>query len=358
MRRRCARWLILAAGIAAPCTAEAADFQIHYLDAAGEGFFDTTAISPPPGTSATTLGEARRAAFAYAVSIWSARLGSAAPIHVDARMDALSCTANSADLGAAGATTFHYDFPGAPLANTWYVQALGNALASAAAGRAVDLDPATSDIDATFNVAVDDPTCLGSTSWYYGLDARPSARSIDFVSIVLHELAHGLGFLSSVDPSTGSAFGGRLDVFARSLEQHNATPAALLSMTDAQRHTALTSEPNLHWTGALADAAGALNLTAGFAQGHVRMYGPAAVELGSTGSHFSSALAPDDLMEPVYTKANHDPALADAVLRDLGWRAQVSASVPLGGPRFDGALGLLLILVGGLSRRARGGRRS
>jgi hypothetical protein len=159
---------VAALGVAllSPSGAAAAAFEVHYLDAPGEGFFDATPVAPPPGTQATTLGEARRAAFAYAVDVWAGQLASRAVVHIDARLEALACTATSASLGAAGATTLHYDFPGAPVQGTWYVQAMANALASSARGAAVDLDPSTSDVTAYFNADLDDPTCLGPTGWY------------------------------------------------------------------------------------------------------------------------------------------------------------------------------------------------
>ena len=50
------------------------------------------------------------------------------------------------------------------------------------------------------------------------------------------------------------------------------------------------------------------------------MYAPKPVEPGSTGSHFSDSLAPNQLMEPAYTGPNHELLLASELLRDIGWR--------------------------------------
>ena len=46
-----------------------------------------------------------------------------------------------------------------------------------------------------------------SEDWYFGLDGRPGEDQFDFVSVVLHEIGHGLGFYDSfkIDESTEEA---------------------------------------------------------------------------------------------------------------------------------------------------------
>jgi hypothetical protein len=44
-----------------------------------------------------------------------------------------------------------------------------------------------------FNSAIDNPTCLGDRSWYYGFDGK-EGNDDSLYSVVLHEIAHGLGF--------------------------------------------------------------------------------------------------------------------------------------------------------------------
>ena len=46
-----------------------------------------------------------------------------------------------------------------------------------------------------------------SRDWYYGLDGQPGEDQFDFVSVVLHEIGHGLGFYASfrIDESTEEA---------------------------------------------------------------------------------------------------------------------------------------------------------
>jgi hypothetical protein len=48
------------------------------------------------------------------------------------------------------------------------------------------------------------------------------------------------------------------------------------------------------------------------------MFAPAVVSTSSV-SHFDTALAPDEILEPAYTGPNHNPGLAMALLLDIGW---------------------------------------
>src|SRR4029078_4990641 len=100
-------------------------------------------------------------------------------------------------------------------ASTWYPSALANQLAG------VDLDPATPEIDAEFNSSVASLICLTGLTWWYGVGAAQPAHPIPFYDILLHELAHGLGFLTIVDPATGSRALGQDDAFMLFLEDHS-----------------------------------------------------------------------------------------------------------------------------------------
>lgn len=292
-----------------------ATITVVNLDGAGEGFNDPTPFTPAGGNPATTLGEARLIAFQHAAFLWGSSLTSTVEIKVDARMDPLPGDAFSAVLGQAGATTVHRDFLNAPVANTWYPQALANSLHGA------DLDPGTSDIGATFSSGVDGPI-LGGTDWYYGLDGN-SGGDIDFVSVVLHELGHGLGFQTFANLATGAKAFGRNDTYLLNLECHGAVPSGYGAGTDAQRVACNIDDPDLHWlgTGTLAGA-GALPLTGGFPGGHVQMNAPNPLQPGSSVSHFSTAAFPNQLMEPSYTGPNHSLGLALPLMEDIGWNLQ------------------------------------
>jgi len=294
----------------------AATITVINNDGPNEGFNDPTPFTPIGGNSATTVGQARLNAFQFGADLWGAVLNSSVEIKVDANFDPMFCSASSAVLGGAGANTVHWDFPNAPLPNTLYPEALANALAG------VDQSPGTADIGATFNSDLDKSSCLGSTSWYYGFDANPPSGKIDFVTVVLHELGHGLGFQTFVDDATGQLFLGRNDMYMVLLEDHGSNPADWPSMTDAQRAASAINAPNLHWVGAqvIADAA-AIPLTNGVhsGSGHVLMYAPNPIEQGSSVSHYSTALSPNELMEPFITGPNHNLNLTLSLLKDIGW---------------------------------------
>jgi hypothetical protein len=290
--------------------AGAATITIVNNDDPGEGFNDATVVSPVGGNSATTLGAQRLAAFTYAATLWGAQITSPVTIKVDATMDVLTCSASSATLGSAGARTVHYNFPNAPYADTYYPQALANKIAGA------DLT-ATNDIQAYFNSTIG-TTCAFPKTWYYGLDGNPGASELDFVTVVMHELGHGLGVQTYVTLSSGARFNGRDDVYMRFLEDHS-LGLSWLNMSDAQRATSAVDTSDLHWTGSAVVAAGSILSAGRHAGGHVQMYAPAALAVGSSVSHWDTALSPNEMMEPSYTTALHDPSLARDLLGDIGW---------------------------------------
>jgi hypothetical protein len=306
--------------LAVPTTLLAqASFTFTYLDGPGEGFNDLgppDAASTAGGNGGATLGEQRRIALEYAATIWGNLLSSSQTIVIGVNLDPLFCDATSATLGAAGTTTIHRDFLGALVSNTWYPAALANALAGA------DLAPGFNDIGATFNSAIDGGLCTFPRTWYYGLDENPPPGTIDFVSIVLHELAHGLGFQTYVDLITGARLPDSSraydDVFMLWLEDHT-TGLTYPDMNDPARVAASINTGNLHWVGPEVVAnSGGLN-SGRHPSGHVEMYAPNPLDPGSSVSHFSTSLSPDELMEPSFTGANHDVGLTLAVMRDIGW---------------------------------------
>ncbi|MFO1101361.1 MAG: FG-GAP-like repeat-containing protein [Methylocystis sp.] len=292
--------------------ANAASVVVVNKNAAGIGFNDPTPAAPVGGNTGATLGAQRLIAFQAAADIWGALVSSPVPIRVGAQMTPLSCNATSAILGSAGPVNAFRDFTGAPVAGAWYASALANALAK------TDLDAAQDDINANFNSNIGTAGCLTTSGWYYGLDSNPPAGKIDFVSVLVHELCHGLGFLTFVDLASGAKALGFNDAFMRFLERHGATPPDYPSMSNAQRVAASIDTGNLHWVGANVRAASGL-LTAGKVGDHVRMYAPNPAESGSSVSHWDTAATPNQIMEPIYTQPLHTPILERPLFRDIGW---------------------------------------
>jgi hypothetical protein len=317
--------VMISAALLMPDTSSAgATLVIQNNDGAGEGFNDPTPWTPRGGNPATTLGQARLNAFQYAADLWSTCLNSNVTIVIEAQMDPLFCDATSAVLGSAGTATVHRDFTNRPIPSTWYPQALANALAG------YDLSPSNPDISATFNSNLNGSGgCMGGAEWYYGYDGSPPSGDIDFVTVVMHEIGHGLGFQTFVDLASGTKFMGYNDAFMMHLNQSNASPGEYPYMSNSGRITASKSDPNLRWTGDNVTIHHPdIPLTAGLNGGYARMHAPNPQVPGSSVSHWSTALSPNEVMEPSYTGPNHDPGLAFYLMADIGWPMSPSCVCP------------------------------
>jgi len=245
----------------------AATIVVVNNDAAGEGFNDPTPAAPVGGNTGTTKGAQRLIAFQRAADIWGATLDSPVTIIVRANFDPLG----PGILGSAGPSFVFSDFPGqgvgfypgAEFPATWY----GGALADKRAGvdlAALEGAPNLRDISARFSSNFD---------FYLGLDNNHGAQN-DLVTVVLHELGHGLNFATFVDPLTGQNFLGQTDIYARHLVD-DSSGLHWNEMTDAERLASTTHFSHLFWEGA--------NVTAGVPQvlvlgnPEVRVVAPAAI---------------------------------------------------------------------------------
>ena len=224
-------------------TATAATITIVNIDGAGEGLNDPTPAAPVGGNNGTTLGQQRLNVFLQAASIWGNLLPSSVTIRVQASFDPLTCNSSSGVLGAASTIDVARNFPNAPVAGTWYHVALANKLAG------VDLQPARNDIQAFFNSSINgNVACLGGRTWYYGFDGNEGAN-IELLPVVLHELAHGLGFSTFANESSGALLSGVPDVFTRFMLDTD-TGLTWNQMNDAQRQASAVNSLGLVWNGA------------------------------------------------------------------------------------------------------------
>lgn len=232
--------------LAAVTAHSAATIVIVNGDPAGLGFNDPTPAAPVGGNPGSTLGQQRLNAFQHAASIWGATLSSNVTIRVLATWEALSCTANSAVLGSAGAISVFRDFAGAPRPGTWYPKALANKIFG------MELDASTNDIRARFNINLGNANCLAGSPFYLGLDNNHGS-AIDLVAVLLHELGHGLGFQTFTSGSTGGQLAGFPSVW-----DHYLTDATSgknwVQMTAAERVSSAISVDKLVWNGPLVTA--------------------------------------------------------------------------------------------------------
>ncbi|MFP5390866.1 MAG: PA domain-containing protein [Gammaproteobacteria bacterium] len=221
----------------------AATITVVNANAPGEGFNDPTPASPVGGNSGATLGAQRLIAFQHAANLWAANIDSPVPIRVSATFEPLSCTESSAVLGAAGTVQIFADFPNTPKPTAWYPSALASKLAGA------DLtDPGDAHIQARFNSRLGlFPDCLPGAPFYLGLDNAHSDQ-IDLVTVLLHELAHGLGFQSFTSSSTGERVDNRPAVWDYFLLDSR-NDKLWLNMTDEERRASAISGNALVWSG-------------------------------------------------------------------------------------------------------------
>src|SRR6185369_4660884 len=295
--------------------ASAAAMQLINRDDPGEGFNDPTPIDPVGGNPGTTIGAQRLFAFQYAIDIWATELESPVEIRIGATFDTLFCDAGFVTLGEAQPVAAFYGFTGAPQPDVLYPSPLADRLAG------IDLDPDNDDIQAQFNSAFG-TTCPFPAGWYYGIDGQPPGGDSDFVTVVLHELGHGFGFLSFVDVTTGTRELDLNDPFSAQLVDDR-SGQLFPDMTDAERLSAITATGDLKWDGP--DVVGASGtLTSGVdTDGRVEMYAPADPLVGSSVSHWSDAVFPNELMEPYFTNPIHSTGLAMPALQDIGWNIRL-----------------------------------
>ena len=297
----------------------AANITIVNVDGPGEGFNDTTPVWAMPGNPATTRGAQRMNVFRAAADYWERRLVSNVTIRVEASFDSLSpCSSSGGVLGSAGTQTVHANFGGAPLTSTWYPAALANAL------HASDLSGVDNDIRARFNSRVDgDATCFTSAEWWYGLGEPAPASTFDFYTTVLHELGHGLGFQTFVDVASGTRCCGvneLNDAFMLKLEDHSLN-LKWNQLSNLGRAASAKDTNDLHWTGANAIGfAGALSAGKG-TNSHINMYAPSTLAVGSSVSHWTNGVSPNELMEPFLT-SDAANLVTSGLMKDIGWQVR------------------------------------
>ena len=210
------------------------------------------------------------------IDVWSANFKSSVVISVDASWGRSS---SWGVLGSARPGSFFSAFAGAPDPSLWYPSALANALAGK------DLDKANPEIVIQVN---------SSAPWNLRGDGVPTSNEYDLQSVFLHELGHGLGFLSNdvYDPYFGVGSLDQPTPFDAYLQTSDGRRLADLPTPSNELATVLTSY--LVWSGPLG-----INANGGVKP---RMYTPARYESGSSTSHLDEATfsnsGVDSLMTP------------------------------------------------------------
>ncbi|MBT8400114.1 MAG: T9SS type A sorting domain-containing protein, partial [Rhodothermia bacterium] len=248
--------------------------------------------------------QAAREAVQYAADVWEAHISSPVVLYVRATWRDLG-----SPLASGGPSTTVSNFEGA-IPDTRYPHALYRAMTGAAMPPPWLL-PAEADIIININ---------RTRSWSFATDGVPVAGKYDLVSVAMHEIGHGIGFIGSESYNNGS--GGLGDpplIYDRFVEDGLGT--ALVDDTTYPNPStdlgdALTGG-DLHFDGPNTGS-GSVSPAA--------LYAPDAWAPGTSYSHLDYYTYPagnvNSLMNPFSSTAEvqHNPGpLACGMIADMGW---------------------------------------
>jgi len=274
----------------------------------------TTGPSRPPRSSFeltyVNIPDRAKAAIEAGVKAWEGYFESKVPVTVAAYWDR---TAPYGVLGTARPGRYFNNFEGAPDRDLWYSSALANSLA----GR--DLDPRNPEIVIRISAL---------PFWYLGTDGKPGQSQFDLLSVVLHEIGHGLGFLSNADFIPYNSFGTMtqptpFDAYAELADGRRLRD---LPSPSQELGTALIS--TLYWSGRRGVAAnnGVKPL----------LYTPKTFEVGSSVSHLDESTfvkgSPDAAMTPNLASGEvltTPGPVAEAMIEDMKQRPPAGAAFGL-----------------------------
>lgn len=249
--------------------------------------------------------EAAKTAYEKAMSIWSKYLYSSQPIRIKATWTSLS----TGILAITGSTRIYKNFTNAPFQNVWYPASLAEAISGK------DLNDGDFEIEMKIN---------SNMNWYFGVDSKSQAGKFDLITVVLHEIAHGLGFSSSmklVNSNTQGQYGQSgsnyiYDMFLQNAGKIKLTNSGVFGNPSTDLKDALTG--NALYFGLR---------NSKYANVLPKLYAPTAFNEGSSISHFDESYYPqgnpNSLMSPNVRSAEVNQAPGDLLLRclqDLGWQ--------------------------------------
>ncbi len=265
-------------------------------------------------------------AYQFAADIWANTVVSTVPIKVTAHFTAL--------VPGTLAITFpngRKNFAGAPIADKWYATSLANSLTSTV------LNPGEEDVEMYVN---------SNINWYFGTSGTVPAGQYDLATIILHELCHGLGFLSLAKDSTGIGSFGMLRnadfynlVTAFPWPNLDTLPSVFDNFLVSNLNQKLDSFPNPSTTLATKftnnnvffNGANAMAANGGV---NPRIYAPGTFTLGSSITHLNESTYPagnpNELMtpngNPAYSLHNPGP-ICIGILKDIGWNINPSLKI-------------------------------
>lgn len=243
-----------------------------------------------------------KAAIEKAVSIWKTLIVSNIPIKINVTWTSMASTT----LAVSGAETVYRDFTNAPKKSVWYIGPLAEALANK------DLNSGGTDITVGLN---------SSINWYYGTDGKPTSGKYDLVTVALHEIAHGLGFVCTFSINSSNSLQGQwgqsgypyiYETFIQDSQKRRLVNTAIFGNPSADLKTYLTNDA-LYF--------GLSNTT-----NYPRIYAPSTFTKGGSISHLNensyAAGTANALMSPNIRSAEVIQKPGDvilSILSHLGW---------------------------------------
>lgn len=252
---------------------------------------------------------AAKTAFDYAVSLWASMITSPVPIRIDATWEKLP----SGVLGSTGPSVYYRGFDGSSDVFKFFPVVLAERML----GRDINGE--------------DQPDIYGSFSndlslWYFGTDGNCPSGKYDFVTTVLHELCHGLGFVRSFTYYSATREGDYglgstgipvifdkyvTNIYGLYLVDTNYYPRPSTLLGSALRSN------KVYFDGIVARSA-----NSGF---NAKLYAPSKWDQGSSIAHLDDSKY-DGTINGLMTHATqtmeviHDPGpIALGILGDLGW---------------------------------------
>ncbi len=256
-------------------------------------------VSNFTATYDSDMPTAAQTAFNYALGLMEDLFDASVTITVDVTWEDIPGNA----IGFAGASAWRANLSFLPLSNVWYPEPLINQYNGSQYNSGSDI-----------NMTLD-----SSTNWYFGTAGNPSNSQIDLVSVVLHELSHGMGFAGSA-ASDGTAGGSSIgwgsndwpNIYDLQIENGSGTPITNYNSGTTALLNQLIGD-NLHFDGFYCNGA---------------HHGePAQIKAdspwtpGSSFSHLDASFN-DEIMRSfiVAGDAIHTlDTLAISIFRDMGW---------------------------------------
>lgn len=254
-------------------------------------------------------------AFQYAVDIWQSLIYSPVPIHIQANWQSLA----TGVLGSCGPGNYYHNFSSTEIWNCYYPVALAEKMLGEEINQVSDFE-----IIGSFN--------KDFKNWYFGTDGKTPPNQYDFISVVLHELTHGLGFTGNFysqngkggyDGGNGDNLPAVFDHYVQNKNGDNLTKTQLFINPSIKLNQNLTSnwlEFDTHLTQSSSP----------------RLFAPSVWDTGSSIYHLDDATYPagdpNSLMTP-YTgmgEAIHDPGQSTlSIMYQMGWKSISIKHTPL-----------------------------